>query len=133
MPKFKTKKEATEWGLKMKKAREAKRAKPEPKPKQPSHPLAEIIKGFFPKASIKITPRDFDYSIEIIFGEGDVRSKVVARATAQVDVAKWCQQVKDNLEGKTSTGAVGIEPKEAPNQKIPSEIGQDKEFFFRAD
>lgn len=91
----------------------------------------DIIRDFFPEKvfdlMMKERRHDQKYEIQIIFNGTDIRSFVVDKMVAEVQIKDWCQRIKNNLEGKVSTGAFGI----AKKNPLPNSLGADAQFFFR--
>lgn len=130
-------KEAKLWGEKMKLARDAKKAptpKLIPKIEAPDF-ICSIVGKYFPEAGLKVQDRGADYVIEITIKEGDIRSFVVDKPTASIEIENWCIKIKANLEGKplnSMTGTNLMTGMKEQMKKIPPEVGKDSEFFFRS-
>lgn len=121
--------EAMAWGRMMAAKRKAKGQHKENKKDLPQF-LVDIADKYFPEAGMRVQDRGRDYSIEIIFGAEDVRAFVVRKPTARMELENWCKKIQANLEGKSLNEVVGLN---VATPEVPPEIGQDSEFFFKAE
>lgn len=108
---------------------------PAPKAEAPDF-MYSIVGKYFPGAGLKAQDRGRDYAIEITIKEGDIRSFVVDKSTASIEIENWCRKIKANLEGKSLETAAGtnlMTGMKEQMKKLPPELGSDKEFFFPAE
>lgn len=109
---------------------------PEPAPKiEAPDFMSSIIGKYFPGVGLKVQDRGQDYAVEITIKEGDIRSFVVDKPTASIETENWCRKIKANIEGKHLNSATGINLMTGMKEqmkKLPSELGRESEFFFRA-
>lgn len=86
-----------------------------------------------------VTPRGESKEREVI--ERDVRAFPASKLNARVEVENWCKRIQNHIQNKKPVSkAVGIETqgglqetmsKPQGGKKLPSELGSDKQFFFR--